>query len=123
MDIVELILPIRTISEANMSEHWTKKSKRHKTQKKLVWWALNDKRPPTITPVTLTLTRISPRIMDFSNLVSSFKWIEDACAEYFHPGLAPGRADGFGDISFIYKQMKGNPNEYKIKIEFKYHTC
>lgn len=120
MQTVELVLPIRTVSEANSSEHWTKKSKRHRIQKKVVWWTLNDKRPPVRTPLTITLTRVAPRYMDPSNLVSSFKYIEDACAEYFHPGLAPGRADGFGDISFIHKQIKGNPKEYKIKIEFKY---
>lgn len=120
MILVEFILPIRTVSEANSSEHWSKKSKRHRSQKKVVWWALNSKRPPNQTPLTITLTRVAPRYMDYGNLVSSFKYIEDACAEYFHPGLAPGRADGFGDIEFIYKQLNGDPKEYKIKIEFKY---
>ena len=116
----EEYLNIRTVSEANSSEHWSKKCKRHQTQKKLVKWLLTYKKPLNQTPLTITLTRVAPRYMDPSNLVSSFKYIEDACAEYFHPGLAPGRADGFGDIQFIHKQIKGNPKEYKIKIEFKY---
>jgi len=129
----EAYLPIQTVSEANggkkkaiikngrktyTSEHWSEKSKRHKAQKKMIWWLLNDKKPPYQLPLTITLTRISPRYMDFGNLVSSFKWIEDACAEYVHPGLAPGRADGLGDINFLYKQEKGLPNDYQIKIEF-----
>lgn len=123
MNDVEITLPLRTVSEANSSEHWSRKSKRHNTQKELVKWQLKNKKPPNQTPVEITLTRIAPRYMDYSNLVSSFKYIEDACAEYFHPGLAPGRADGFGDISFIHKQLKGNPKEYKIKIEFKFLNC
>jgi hypothetical protein len=117
---VEFILKIRTVSEANSSEHWSKKSKRHRIQKKMVWWLLQCNKPPNHTPVHITLTRIAPRYMDYSNLVSSFKYIEDACAEYFHPNLAPGRADGFGDITFLHKQEKGIPKEYKIKIEFNY---
>ena len=128
----EIILDIRTESEANggakktvirngkkiyKTEHWSEKNKRHKAQKKMVWWALNDKRPPTTTPAIFTLTRVAPRYMDEDNLQSSFKAIRDQCADYIHPGLAPGRADGLGDITFIYKQEKGAPKEYKIKIE------
>ena len=109
----EITLDLRTVSEANSNEHWHKKALRHKTQKKMVWWALNDARPPTKTPISFTLTRVAPRYMDFSNLVSSFKWVEDACAEYIHPGLAPGRADGLGDITFILSKKKASPRNTK----------
>lgn len=117
---VEIEVPVTLTSESNCSEHWTKKSKRHNIQKELVKWQLKNKNPPNQTPVEITLTRIAPRYMDKGNLVSSFKWVEDAIAEYFHPGLAPGRADGLGDIEFFHRQEKGNPKENKIVIAIKY---
>lgn len=117
---VEIEVPITLKSESNCSEHWTKKSKRHNAQKELVKWQLKNKKPPNQTPVEITLTRIAPRYMDKGNLVSSFKWVEDAIAEYFHPGLAPGRADGLGDIEFFHRQEKGKPKENKITIAIKY---
>jgi len=120
MENIEIIVPMTLKSESNCSEHWTKKSQRHKEQKKLIWWQLKDKKPPKQTPVEITLTRIAPRFMDKGNLVSSFKWVEDAIAEYFHPGLAPGRADGLGDIEFFHSQEKGNARENKIRIAIKY---
>lgn len=116
--IFEVYLPIRTVSEANSSEHWTKKAKRHKHQKKIVWLTLHQQKPKISLPCNIILTRIAPRHLDKDqNLPMCFKWISDAICEYIHPGLAVGRADSDERIGFVFAQCKGEPKTYGIKIE------
>lgn len=110
-------IPLRIISEANASEHWSKKHKRHKKQKGFVnlycKWIASIK-PPCL----IKLTRISPRKLDKDeNLPMAFKYIKDAIADLIHPGLAPGRADDDDSISWEFAQEKGDPKTYSIKIE------
>lgn len=111
-------LPIRTASESNSSEHWTVKNKRHARQKG--WINTLFKRAEGIVklPCTVTLTRIAPRALDeHDNLRVSFKWIADAIASNLIPGKAAGRADDSKEITWQYKQERGNPHEYGIRIE------
>ena len=116
-------IPLKTCSEANSSEHWTVKSKRHKLQKNKVKAIFLKERPSITLPCKATLTRISPRQLDVNeNLPMSFKYITDSICEYFYPGLAPGRADGMGGITFEFKQEKGNIREYAIRIEISCET-
>lgn len=114
----EVILPIKTISEANCSEHWTKKSKRHKEQKLIVWIAFKGHSPKRDLPCHIILTRYSPRRLDFDNLVSSFKWIRDQVSDYLIPGKRPGMSDDDPRLSFEYKQEKYR--SFQIKIELIY---
>ncbi len=110
-------IPIRTISESNISEHWTKKQKRHKLQKTCVKYYLKNK-PKLSLPLKVVLTRIAPNKLDeHDNLRMSFKWIADAIADSLIPGKKDGRADDSKEISWEYKQEKGNAREYAIKIE------
>jgi hypothetical protein len=110
-------IPIKTVSEANSSEHWTKRSKRHSMQKLAVLSFLRADSPQIKLPCTITLTRIAPRKFDSSdNLPASFKYIKDAVAEYIHPGKAPGRADDDERITWQYSQEKGAVREYAIRI-------
>jgi len=77
--------------------------------------------PKPAPPCTVTLTRIAPREFDFTNLVGSCKGLEDIIADLLRPGMAPGRADGKGSgIQFEFKQEKGEPKQYAIRIEIKY---
>lgn len=115
--MIEFTLPIKTISEANSSEHWTKKHKRHKQQKFIVRSFLNTLKPNITLPCHITLTRIAPRSLDAAdNLPASFKWILDTICDYILPGLANGRADSNPDIHVTYSQEKGKPKQYSIKI-------
>ena len=115
---VELKLPIRTVSEANSSEHWTAKHKRHKKQKFIVRAYLNKIPRNTIKlPVAIRLTRIAPRQLDRDdNLPMTFKYIKDYICDYIIPGLQAGRADDTDQISFSYSQEKGKPKEYSVII-------
>jgi hypothetical protein len=116
--IVSWQLPIKTASEANSSEHWTKKAKRHRLQKKWVKAAYHCDRPPITLPVHVVLTRLAPRRLDCQdNLPCSLKYIVDAIAEELTGNYVPGRADDDRRITWEYKQEKGKPKEYAVKIE------
>lgn len=110
-------IPIRVESELNLSEHWTKKSKRHTNQKMAVHSYLRIDRPDIKPPCIIKLTRIAPRRFDSDNLVGGFKYIKDAIAEYIHPNLAIGRADDDPNIKWEYAQQKGEPKEYAMTLE------
>ena len=108
---------IKTVSEANSSEHWTKKNKRHKSQKKFIrLWSLENNIKSTILPCIVRLTRLAPGMLDEDdNLRMAFKWIKDFIADEILPGQAPGRADSDKRITWTYAQEKSPI--YAIRIE------
>ena len=111
-------LPIKTASEANSSEHWTKKAKRHRLQKQWINAAYHHDRPQIALPATIVLTRISPRKLDVQdNLPMAFKGIVDSLSECIYPGKGAGRADDSKDLTWEYRQEKGKPKEYAVRIE------
>lgn len=126
----ELLIPVRTISESNCSEHWTTKSKRHKLQKKMVWAIWNQVRPNITLPCLIKLSRIAPRLLDDSdNLPISMKWIKDAlCAKIFPEKIVfvreknrsyqnLGFTDDSKEITWEYSQIKGDVREYAVRVE------
>jgi hypothetical protein len=118
---IEFTIPLTKnliVSEGNRSwEHWSKKSKRHKSQHFLIECFMNQQ-PDVILPCLITLTRISPRMLDEDdNLPYSFKWYKDALADYIIPGKASGRADDDKRLHWRYKQEKGKVREYALKVE------
>lgn len=116
---MKIKLPIKTVSEANLSrEHWTKKHKRHKSQKEAIYFALVNKITPDMLPCTIKLTRIAPRKLDkWENLPCSFKFILDSIASLLVPNKAIGQADSDPRIQVEYDQIKGGIGEYAIEIE------
>jgi|SRR5271157_2998663 len=108
-------IPLETISEANTSEHWTKKHKRHKHQKSVIAWQFMTEKPDISLPCKVRLTRISPRSLDDDNLRMAFKWIRDAIADNLIPGKAAGRADDDKRIFWEYAQEKG-PKGIKVDL-------
>ena len=114
---------LKTASEANSSEHWTKKAKRHKLQKQKVKAVLLKERPQITIPCNVVLTRIAPRQLDeHDNLRMSLKYIADSVAEYLCPGKAIGRADDDKGIEWHYKQKKGQVRERGVIIEMSCET-
>lgn len=70
-------------------------------------------------PLIIKLTRIAPRMLDDEdNLPISFKSLKDYIANYLHPGLQIGWADGLEDFKWQYAQEKGAVREYAIRVEF-----
>lgn len=121
---IEFTIPMTKslmVSECNKSEHWAIKSKRHKQQKAVVRYFFNPYLESVKLPISIRIVRISPRTLDFDNMVGGLKWVRDALAEGLISGLAPGRADGDERITWDYAQEKGKVREYAIRIEMEYY--
>jgi hypothetical protein len=127
--IVEWILPIKTISEANSREHWAVRRKRHQMQKNHIDWAFVNSKPNIPEKCHIHMTRISPGQLDYVNLVSSFKNIQDYIAACVYPNRVvfakskkgriysnPGHCDRGDSITWGFAQEKGKPKEYGVKI-------
>ena len=70
-------------------------------------------------PCTIILTRVSPRKFDpHDNLRMAFKPLVDIIADTLIPGLRKGIADGDERLTWVYRQEKGIPKQYQIKVEF-----
>lgn len=113
-------IPVKTVSEANSSEHWVKKANRHKIQKWVVKKVFKDNDFKFQLPVVITLTRIAPNFLDKEdNLPMSQKYIKDYIADQLIPGKAPGRADDSKEITWKYDQKKGKvrQNIVEVRIE------
>jgi len=116
---LEITLPIRTISEANCQEHWTKRHRRHKKQKNTLFWSIIECIKFVKFPCTITFIRYAPKFLDaHDNLPMSMKWICDQVCAEITQDFRPGRADNFDGISIKYDQIKSKIYAVKIKIEF-----
>lgn len=116
---LEWFIPIRTVSQANIHEHWTKTYKRNNSQKKIIQLIWQSKNPQILLPCIVTFTRLSMKTLDEDdNLRIAFKCIKDKIAELLIPGLASGRADGDKRIKWNYSQEKSRKIGIKLKIEW-----
>jgi hypothetical protein len=112
---VEFTLPMRTVTEANCFEHWTKKHKRHRIQQKSIGLILSPVKRQIKLPCHIELTRYAPKTLDkYDNLPMSFKYILDACCAIIKNDFRPGRADDDERFTVSYNQMKSK--NYGIKI-------
>ena len=112
-------LPIQTKSEANISEHWTKKSKRHRVQRQTIALALNPLKEKIKLPCKVHLTRLAPRKLDaFENLPMSFKYIVDAICSILTGNYVHGRADSDPRISRSCDQTVSPVYGIRILITF-----
>ena len=103
-------------SRANERLHWSKRRKVSSAQR-LEAYALTLAplmRRPLRLPVAVTLTRVSPRLLDEDNLQGAFKSVRDGIADAFKVDDSPG-----SPISWQYAQRKGSPARAEIEIEEK----
>lgn len=111
-----IMLPIITVSEGNSSEHWTKKAKRHKAQKRAVAIVLNLIKVKL--PCVLEFTRHAPRKLDAAdNLPMSMKWVIDAACESITGIKKAGMADNNELIKIKTSQCQSK--EYGISIDIR----
>jgi len=107
-------LPIRTKTENNNDEHWRIRWQRAKQQRQTVhqYLTLLARQGYRIElPVTVTLVRIAPRLLDhIDNLSSSSKHIRDGIADFFEVD------DRSSQYTWVYEQAKGKPKYYGIRI-------
>lgn len=107
-----LLIPIRTVSEANQREHWAKKHRRNKDQQEAVAYALLARwRFLPKPPVVVVLRRLGPRLLDSDNLAGSFKHVQDAVARFL--GVDDGDVKA---VRWLYTQEKSAL--YAVRISF-----
>lgn len=115
--LVEISLPLVTVSEANCFEFWKKKYARHQEQKRIVSMTLNPLRHYISLPCHIKFTRIAPKKLDqWDNLPMSVKYILDAVCAIITGDFRPGRADDDGRITVSYDQKTSS--EYGVIVEF-----
>lgn len=133
--MISFDLPIKTVSEANSSEHWSVKAKRHRQQQYFLRLAYSRYLPHLVIDTVLgepcyqiKMIRIAPRKLDSDNLVSAFKFFRDEIAELLIPEKAlsyinkkgklqkiKGRADSDERIVWQYDQL--TDRAYSVRIE------
>lgn len=125
-------LPIKTVSESNCCEHWTKKAKRHKQQQYFIWLLFNSEETHIELPCTVKMIRLGPKYLDAEdNLPMAFKWIKDEISECLIPEKRKsfinkkgkiqqikGRADSDPRIKWEYGQEKAKTLGIRIEIFF-----
>lgn len=125
-------IAIKTVSEANRSEHWSKSHKRHKQQQLFIRLAFKRETTKIPLPCKVRLIRVGPRCLDADeNLPMAFKWIKDEISECLIPEMRKvyvtkkgkiqaikGRADSDPRITWKFDQEKSKT--IGIRIEFFY---
>lgn len=115
----EFSLPIKTVSEANISEPWQKKMRRHREQKSMISYAMSQIGDRIHLPCKIILKRYGKRLLDaHDNLPISFKHILDHICAHITGDKRPGRADGYAGFTFVYDQEKSKEYFIKITIDF-----
>ena len=114
-------MPMRLVSEANRRDHWAAKAKRVQQQRTRAWAEVLEAKAKLPkghwlrrngAPMTITLIRIAPKgITDNDNLCSSFKAVRDGVAQ------ALGIDDGSSSICWVYRQEKGKPRKYALRVQ------
>jgi hypothetical protein len=113
---IEIMIPMRTVSEANCFEPWQKRHRRHKAQKKAVHMALLGCKQLVLLPCIIKLTRFAPKPLDaHDNLRIALKYILDQCCAEISGEHRPGLADSKEGFTFEYAQEKSK--KYAVKIE------
>jgi hypothetical protein len=113
--MIRFTIPIHTVSESNMAEHWTVKAKRAKKQREAAYlFALQSIGMVCLSPngrLTITLTRIAPRKLDDGNNSVSMKHAQDGLCD------ALGIDDGDEILSWVYAQRRGKAKEYAVEVQ------
>lgn len=109
---IEVVLPLRIISEANTRQHWRKAAERKRTHRQTARLVLQQYARPMGDGASfrIELTRIAPRKLDDDNLQSGFKATRDGVADWL------GIDDGSSRIAWVYSQEKGAAGHYAARV-------
>lgn len=110
--MLAIAAPIRIVSEANRREHWAARHRRSSSQRAAIWAALllaGEERP--VPPLTVTMARIGPRLLDDDNLAGGFKAVRDAIAKWL--GVDDGPTSR---VEWRYEQRRGKRGEYWVEV-------
>jgi hypothetical protein len=111
---ISIHLPIRTVSEPNQREHWSKKARRVKDQRcttgLVVRAELRRSKLSLDDGLVVTLCRVAPRTLDDDNLRGATKGLRDGVAD------ALGINDRDPRVSWEYEQRRGHAGEYAVSV-------
>ena len=99
---VSVLLPLATVNEGNQRDHWAVKAKRVKAQRSAAHLAF--KRAGSGWDgcrLLVTLTRVSPRVLDDDGVVSALKAVRDGVADALRVNDRDPR------VSWLYAQRHG----------------
>ena len=110
--MINVTLPVRTVSTLNAREHWSKRAPRAKEHRALARMLLMvPLRAARLSPpVRVTLTRVAPRQLDDDNNQGALKSVRDGIAD------ALGVDDRTPLVIWVYEQRRGKPREYGVEI-------
>jgi len=99
--LVNVVVPLVTVSESNARGHWSGRARRVKAQREAVAQRLRRCPLPSTRALAVHLTRVSPRQLDDDNLRGALKACRDAVAMWLGVGDGPT-----GPIAWTYGQQK-----------------
>lgn len=107
---VTVEVALRVHSALNERIHWGKRARRTKHER-MVGFTFTPR--GLVPPLTITLTRIAPRMLDSDNLAASFKGVRDGIADRI------GIKDNDPRVTWAYAQRKGEPGHYGVEMNFR----
>lgn len=114
MSDICLTIPLLTVSESNVRQHWAKRATRMRAHRQLTHMrlrvALIGAGITSVFAVSVTLTRVSPRELDDDNLRGALKGVRDGVADAF------GVDDRDARITWQYAQARSKEKGVKIEI-------
>jgi len=108
--MIDVTLPLRLVSLSNQREHWAKRAKRAKQERRNAFVIVRsrlDWQEAQKLPTVVTLTRIGKRLLDDDNLRGACKSVRDGVADFL------GVNDADPRVEWKYDQEKG---EYAVRI-------
>jgi hypothetical protein len=114
IDHLILTMPLRTVSEQNVRQHWSVRNRRKVKQQEevMVEWRNKAGLQKFKLPCRVTFTRYSVKLMDTDAIVSSFKGVRDMVAALLNVDDGPE-----SPVEWHYLQEKIAKREHGIKIE------
>lgn len=109
-------VPVKTVSEANLREHYMAKYRRKQEQQLEMMVVLQNNLigRKVKLPCVVRLTRIGPKALDTDNLAGAFKHVQDAIAHKL--GVDDGDTE---KIRWEYHQFPIRIRDYAVKVEIK----
>lgn len=112
--LIDILIPVRIVSEANMRGHWRQAAARKKAHRSTAMLMVRSA-PGWCVPgpqerYIVEMQRIAPRMLDDDNLASGFKATRDGIAD------AMGIDDRSPLIEWRCTQQRGEPHTYAARV-------
>lgn len=109
--MLDVTLPVRTVSEANTRGHWATRSRRVKAHRTAAHLALRSRVRDLTLPAVVVLTRCAPSAgLDDDNLRSALKAVRDGVAD------ALGVDDRDPRVRWEYRQERAPRGRWSVAV-------